>query len=51
VPAAVIAAWLGPTDARFTLATYAHSTDAALAAAAVTLNDVVKPRKGRAKSS
>lgn len=36
VPAVVIAAWLGHTDARFTLATYAHSTDDALADAAGT---------------
>ncbi|MCB0929561.1 MAG: site-specific integrase [Mycobacterium sp.] len=37
VPAAVIAAWLGHTDARFTLSVYAHSTDTALAAAAGTI--------------
>jgi integrase len=40
VPAVVIAAWLGHTDARFTLATYAHSTNAALADAAATLGSI-----------
>jgi integrase len=34
VPAAVIAAWLGHTDARFTLSVYAHANDAALTDAA-----------------
>ncbi len=47
VPAVVIAAWLGHTDARFTLATYAHSTDAALADAGATLGTVL----GGGKSS
>jgi hypothetical protein len=41
VPAVVIAAWLGHTDARFTLSVYAHSTNAALADAAPTLGEVV----------
>lgn len=41
VPAVVIAAWLGHTDARFTLATYAHSTDTALAAASVALGAAI----------
>lgn len=37
VPLAVIAAWLGHTDASFTLRTYAYSPPSMLAAAAVTL--------------
>lgn len=41
VPAVVISAWLGHTDARFTLSVYAHSTDSALAAAAATFGGVV----------
>jgi integrase len=41
VPAVVIAAWLGHTDARFTLSVYAHSTNAALTDAATTLGEVV----------
>jgi integrase len=41
VPAAVIAAWLGHTDARFTLAVYAHSNDTALASAAAALSNAV----------
>ena len=40
VPAVVIAAWLGHTDARFTLSVYTHSTDAALADAAHTLGSI-----------
>jgi integrase len=44
VPAAVIAAWLGHTDARFTLSVYAHSNDNALAAAAAVLGNAVSPR-------
>jgi len=43
VPAAVIAAWLGHTDARFTLSVYAHSNDNALAAAAAVLGEEVRP--------
>ncbi|MDT5256670.1 MAG: integrase [Mycobacterium sp.] len=34
VPIAVIAAWLGHANAAFTMATYAHSQDAALRSAA-----------------
>lgn len=41
VPAAVIAAWLGHTDARFTLAVYAHSNDTALTDAAAALSSAV----------
>lgn len=41
MPAGVIAAWPGHTDARFALATYARSSDDALAAAAATFGDVV----------
>lgn len=44
VPAAVIAAWLGHTDARFTLSVYAHSTDDALASAATTIGGIVSGR-------
>lgn len=40
VPAVVIAAWLGHTDARFTLATYAHSNNDALADAAVRIGAI-----------
>ncbi|CAJ1505644.1 site-specific integrase [[Mycobacterium] burgundiense] len=43
VPAVVIAAWLGHTNATFTLATYAHSTNAALADAAATLGAITSP--------
>lgn len=46
VPAAVIAAWLGHTDARFTLATYAHSNNDALSAAATTLGKAVGGKSG-----
>lgn len=49
-PAAVIAAWLGHTDARFTLATYTHSTDAALADAGAALSRAVH-RKSSENSS
>lgn len=38
VPVAVIAAWLGHASAAFTLATYAHSQDEALKAAAFSLD-------------
>ena len=41
VPAVVIAAWLGHTDARFTLATYAHSTNEALTDAGATFGAVL----------
>lgn len=44
VPAVVIAAWLGHTDVRFTLATYAHSNDAALTAAAEVMGAVTGTR-------
>ncbi|MBS9532405.1 site-specific integrase [Mycobacterium sp. M1] len=44
VPLAVIAAWLGHTDASFTLRTYAHSDPSALAAAAATLGSLVTSR-------
>lgn len=50
VPAVVIAAWLGHTDARFTLSVYAHSTNAALADAATTIGSITsKPAKKTAK--
>ncbi|MCB9441154.1 MAG: site-specific integrase [Mycolicibacterium sp.] len=47
VPAAVIAAWLGHTDARFTLSVYAHATNDALADAAASLSKVTgkRPKK------
>lgn len=38
VPLAVISAWLGHTNAAFTLATYGHSSDDSLAAAAQRLD-------------
>jgi hypothetical protein len=44
VPAAVIAAWLGHTDARFTLSVYAHANDAALTDAAASLSKVAGKR-------
>lgn len=44
VPLAVIAAWLGHTDASFTLRTYAHSSPSALAEAAATLGSLVTSR-------
>lgn len=44
VPLAVIAAWLGHTDASFTLRTYAHSSPSALADAATTLGGLVTSR-------
>jgi integrase len=40
VPAVVIAAWLGHQDAGFTLRTYAHSSNAALADAAAVLGAI-----------
>lgn len=45
VPAAVIAAWLGHTDARFTLSVYAHATNDALADAAASLSKVTGKRR------
>ncbi|WP_109365575.1 site-specific integrase [Mycobacteroides abscessus] len=50
VPAAVIAAWLGHTDARFTLAVYAHANDNALAAAAASLSKVTGKRPSKQDS-
>ncbi|MGV9664801.1 tyrosine-type recombinase/integrase [Nocardia niigatensis] len=44
VPIAVIAEWLGHTDASFTQRTYAHSQDHALADAAAVLGAVVTTR-------
>ncbi|SHP29545.1 gp41 protein [Mycobacteroides abscessus subsp. abscessus] len=44
VPAVVIAAWLGHTDARFTLSVYAHANDNALADAAASLSKVTGRR-------
>ncbi|MBS4104881.1 tyrosine-type recombinase/integrase, partial [Tsukamurella paurometabola] len=40
VPIAVIAAWLGHSSAAFTMATYAHSQDEALKAAAQSFRPV-----------
>ena len=48
VPAVVIAAWLGHTNATFTLRTYAHSTNAALADAATVLNTITTEQPGTA---
>ncbi len=47
VPAAVIAAWLGHTDARFTLSVYAHANNAALADAAASLSKVTGKRPAK----
>lgn len=44
VPVAVIAAWLGHASAAFTMATYAHSQDDALRAAASSFSRVVTTR-------
>ncbi|NEW53748.1 site-specific integrase [Nocardia cyriacigeorgica] len=44
VPIAVIAEWLGHADSAFTMRTYVHSQDGALAAAAGTLEAVVTIR-------
>jgi integrase len=41
VPIAVFAKWLGHSNAAFTMATYAHSQDAALQAAAMSFGRVV----------
>lgn len=46
VPAIVIAAWLGHQDPGFTLSTYTHSNDAALAAAAAALSSITSGRHG-----
>lgn len=50
VPAAVIAAWLGHTDARFTLSVYAHANDNALATAAASLSKVTGKRPPKQES-
>lgn len=49
-PAAVIAAWLGHTDARFTLSVYAHANDNALATAAASLSKVTGKRPPKQES-
>ena len=49
VPLTVIAAWLGHTDASFTLRTYAHSTPSALADAATMLGGLVTSRDASEK--
>ncbi|BBX87864.1 integrase [Mycolicibacterium aubagnense] len=46
VPETVIAAWLGHTDARFTLSVYTHSNNDALAAAAVKINSMLSTGTG-----
>lgn len=48
VPVVVIAAWLGHQDAGFTLRTYAHSTNDALAEAAAVLNAITTAKPDRA---
>lgn len=48
VPVVVIAAWLGHQDAGFTLRTYAHSTNDALADAAAVLNSITTAKPDRA---
>lgn len=48
VPVVVIAAWLGHQDAGFTLRTYAHSTNDALADAAAVLNAITTAKPDRA---
>ncbi|WP_255495061.1 site-specific integrase [Nocardia sp. GTS18] len=48
VPLAVISAWLGHTDAAFTLKTYAHSQRAALDDAAATYGALVTDRDNEA---
>ncbi|SHP95982.1 gp41 protein [Mycobacteroides abscessus subsp. abscessus] len=49
VPTVVIAAWLGHQDPGFTLRTYAHSTNDALADAAATLGTITAGKKKDAK--
>lgn len=49
VPTVVIAAWLGHADPGFTLRTYAHSTNDALADAAATLGSITTGKKKDAK--
>ena len=48
VPVVVIAAWLGHQVAGFTLRTYAHSTNDALADAAAVLNSITTAKPDRA---
>jgi len=43
VPIVVVSAWLGHADPAFTMRTYVHSQNDALAAAAVILQRVVSP--------
>ncbi|OBG09551.1 integrase [Mycolicibacterium fortuitum] len=50
VPVVVIAAWLGHQDAGFTLRTYAHSTNDALADAAAVLNSITTAKPDTAAS-
>ncbi|KAF0967240.1 site-specific integrase [Gordonia sp. YY1] len=50
VPVVVIAAWLGHQDAGFTLRTYAHSTNDALADAAAVLNSITTAKPDAASS-
>lgn len=50
VPVVVIAAWLGHQDAGFTLRTYAHSTNDALADAAAVLNSITTSKPDTAAS-
>lgn len=50
VPVVVIAAWLGHQDAGFTLRTYAHSTNDALADAAAVLNSITTAKPNPAAS-
>lgn len=50
VPVVVIAAWLGHQDAGFTLRTYAHSTNDALADAAAVLNSITTSKPNPAAS-
>jgi integrase len=40
IPETVIAAWLGHTDARFTLSVYTHSNNGALADAAAKMGSI-----------
>lgn len=49
VPVVVIAAWLGHRDAGFTLRTYAHSTNDALADAAAVLNTITTGSEKKAE--
>jgi integrase len=41
IPETVIAAWLGHTDARFTLSVYTHSNNDALADAAAKMGSIL----------